>query len=74
MITNINTGVDPARIQQGEPSFFVNWTENGKNNYFFFNQRWAADRFEQRLKTRQVEEYSWAQKVENYNKTGSYYQ
>ncbi len=36
MITNITTGVDPSRIQNKLPSFFVSWIEDGKQNYKFF--------------------------------------
>ena len=46
MNTNINTGVDPSRIQQNKPSFFVNWTDkNGRNKYKFFEIRMMADTF-----------------------------
>lgn len=46
MNTNINIGVDPHRIQQNKPSFFVNWTDkNGRNKYKFFEIRMMADTF-----------------------------
>ena len=50
MITNINTGCDPSRIQNNEPCFFVNWMDNGQNHYKFFVQRFAAESFKNRLK------------------------
>ena len=56
MITNINDGVDPARIQQHEPPFFVNWQENGKNNYKFISLCFVAEDFKNRLLKRQKEE------------------
>lgn len=33
-ITNVNTGLCHRRVQEGQPAFFVNWTEDGKNQYF----------------------------------------
>lgn len=36
MITNVNKGLCHRRAQTGEAAHFVNWTEDGKNNYQFF--------------------------------------
>ncbi len=36
-ITNVNKGICQSRTQQGKDSFFVNWQENGQNQYQFFN-------------------------------------
>jgi len=36
MITNVNIGICHRRAQTGEPCFFVNWKDNGENNYKFF--------------------------------------
>lgn len=49
MITDINIGVCQARVQQNEPAFFVNWMENGENNYKFFSMRFACEDFKNRL-------------------------
>lgn len=43
MITNISTGVDPARIQNKEAPFFVCWRQDEKNEYAFFHNAWAAE-------------------------------
>lgn len=37
MITNVNKGTDPYRVQQGQPPYFVNWIENGQQQYAFFS-------------------------------------
>ena len=48
--TNINNGVDPARIQQNKPCFFVNWTDkNGENQYKFFQFRFEVEQLKNRL-------------------------
>ena len=49
MITNVNTGICHRRVQTGEPSFFVNWTENGENKYFFSNLRFMVETVKNRL-------------------------
>ena len=49
MITNINIGVCHRRAQTGEPCFFVNYMEDGKNKYEFFQQRFALESFKNRL-------------------------
>jgi hypothetical protein len=49
MITNINTGVCHRRIQEGKPSFFVNWQEDGKQNYEFFSVRFMCETFKRQL-------------------------
>jgi len=35
MITNITVGVDPSRIQQNRPAFFVSWKIDGQQEYYF---------------------------------------
>lgn len=49
MITNINTGTDPARIQSGEPCFFVSWNENKARKYAFFKAVSDMYKFKERL-------------------------
>lgn len=48
-ITNVNTGVCHRRLQTGEPPYFVNWHENGENNYKFFQLRFASEDFKNKL-------------------------
>lgn len=48
-IENVNTGICHHRIQAGQPSFFVNWMQDGENKYAFFNLRSACERFKERL-------------------------
>jgi len=50
-ITNITIGVDPSRVQNERPSFFVSWKIDGKMSYEFFAQRWMAETFVNNLKT-----------------------
>ena len=50
MNTNINKGVDPFRIQTGEPPYFVNWQKDGQNQYKFFNTVFAMYKFLETLK------------------------
>lgn len=50
MILNINIGCDPARVQQNKDSFFVNFVDNGKNEYEFFCTRAGAESFKKALK------------------------
>jgi len=35
-IKSVNHGICQRRLQEGRPAFFVNWRENGQNNYRFF--------------------------------------
>ena len=50
MNTNINTGICHRRVQEGKPSFFVNWTdEQGQNQYKFFSLRFACEDFKNSL-------------------------
>lgn len=49
MITNISIRVCQRRAQTGEPSFFVNYMEDGINKYEFFQQRFALESFKNRL-------------------------
>ena len=51
MITNINIGICQSRLQQGKPSFFVNWQEDGKQNYYFSSLRFAVENKATKLKT-----------------------
>lgn len=53
MITNINVGVDPSRVVDGKPSFFVNWKEDGKNNYVFSFFRWKVEDYKNELLKKQ---------------------
>lgn len=46
---NINIGICHRRVQTGEPCYFVNWSDNRKNNYQFFSQRFACENFKNRL-------------------------
>lgn len=48
-IENINTGICHRRTQTGEPSFFVNWTQEGENQYKFFQLRFACEDFKNQL-------------------------
>jgi hypothetical protein len=48
-ITNVNQGLDHSRIQENKPSFFVNWMEDGKQNYKYFSIRSSAEKLYQRL-------------------------
>ena len=48
-ITNVSTGIDPARIQQNQPAFFVSWCEDGKRQYYFSAIRSEIERMKQRL-------------------------
>jgi len=43
MKTNIITGVDPSRVQQNKPAFFVSWTENEQRQYFFHSLRFVIE-------------------------------
>lgn len=49
MITNINIGICHRRIQAEEPPYFVNWTENGENKYFFSNTRFIIENVKDKL-------------------------
>ena len=48
-IENINIGCDPSRVQMNKPSFYVNWIENSEQKYRFFQLRFAAENFKNRL-------------------------
>jgi hypothetical protein len=54
MITNIILGVDASRIQENKPSFFVSWIENGHSNYKFFELRFVAERFKNKLLKKEI--------------------
>lgn len=48
-IENVNTGVCHRRVQSGEPCFFVNWVQDGENQYRFFSLRFACEALKIRL-------------------------
>jgi len=48
-IQGINTGICHRRAQTGGPCFFVNWRQDGENNYKFFALRFACEDFKNRL-------------------------
>ena len=54
-IENVNIEICYSRLQNNKPSFFVNWQENGKNKYKFFQLRFACEDFKNRLKQLQNE-------------------
>ena len=35
-ITNVTKGTDPARVQQGNPAFFVSYQKDGEQCYEWF--------------------------------------
>ena len=37
MIKNVNKGVCQWRATNNQPCYFVNWHENGQNNYKYFS-------------------------------------
>jgi hypothetical protein len=50
MIDNITTGFDPSRMQNGEKKlFFVSWTENGRQEYRFFQFMFDVELLKKRL-------------------------
>jgi hypothetical protein len=49
LITNITIGVDPYRIQQNEPCYFVSWKRDGEQNYKFFQLLFVAENFKNKL-------------------------
>jgi hypothetical protein len=53
MIENINLSICQSRIQQGQPSFCINWLENGQQNYEFFQLRFIAEDFKNKLIAKQ---------------------
>jgi len=48
-IENVNIGVCHRRVQIGEACFFVNWMQDGENQYKFFELRFACEDFKNRL-------------------------
>ena len=48
-IQNINIGICHRRVQTGKACFFVNWMQDGENNYKFFELRSACEVFKKRL-------------------------
>lgn len=63
MTTNVNTGICHSRIQQGKPAFFVNWTENGENNYKFSNQRFEIEQLKNKLTMKTDDKKKTAQRA-----------
>lgn len=49
-ITNVNEGVCARRQQEGSPAFFVNWQQDGENQYKFFAIRSSCFTWYERLK------------------------
>lgn len=62
-IENVNTGICHRRVQEGKPSFFVNWNEDGENKYEFFQIRFVCEDLKNRLVERQKEEDFKQQKI-----------
>ena len=50
MITNVNKGICQSRLQQNKPSYFVNWQENGEQNYQFFTTVFSMYKLYDKLK------------------------
>ena len=48
-IQNINIGICHRRAQTGKACYFVNWMQDGENNYKFFGLRFACEDFKNRL-------------------------
>jgi len=57
MIRNINLGICQNRLQQGQPSFFINWNENGTNNYRFSCLRFVIENFKNELMAKKERDY-----------------
>lgn len=55
-IENINTGICHSRAQLNQPCFFVNWRQDGKNEYKFFTQRFMLESFKNNLKMEATKE------------------
>ncbi len=49
MIENINIGICQSRLQNNLPSFFVNYKEDGVNEYFFSRSRFEIEQFKNKL-------------------------
>lgn len=49
MITKVNSGVCAARIQEGKPPYFVNYQEDGKNEYKFFSTVFDMYKFKESI-------------------------
>lgn len=49
MITNINIGICQNRLKQNKPCYFVNYLNDGKQNYVFFSMRFSCEDFKNRL-------------------------
>lgn len=55
-VRNVNTGVDPSRIQQDQPPYFVNWQEDDGNHYEFFAIVSAREGFKNKLIQYEIED------------------
>ena len=51
MVTNLNKGICQSRLQNNEPSFFVNWMQDGKQQYKFFYSVHSMYKLFDKLKT-----------------------
>lgn len=49
MITDVNEGLCHRRVQEGKPTFFVNWKDDGEQKYFFHQLRSTVYRKYQEL-------------------------
>jgi hypothetical protein len=49
-IRHVNQGTCARRLQESQPSFFVNWTDTDGNQYQFFRMRYQAEKLYQELK------------------------
>jgi hypothetical protein len=66
-ISNINIDNCHARIQQNQPSIFVNWQENGQKHYEFFKLRYEAEIFKDRLNLRRLLSMTAPQLADEYH-------
>lgn len=55
-VENVNSGVDPARIQMGKPCHFVNWQDEDGNHYEFFYTVSSCESFKNRLLSYEIED------------------
>lgn len=55
-VKNVNSGIDPARIQENKPPFFVSWTEEDGVHYEFFSIVSARENFKDHLLNYEIED------------------
>jgi len=55
-VKNVNSGIDPARIQEEKPCHFVNWQDEDGNHYEFFPTVSGCESFKNRLLTYEIED------------------